>query len=48
MLFQSTTGNNIDSDETPDFKKLFLVCEVEIFEVTVNKTEVLSSFYVDF
>ena len=28
--------------------KVFLVCKVEILQVTVNKVEVLSSFYVDF
>ena len=28
--------------------KLFMVCKVEILQVTVNEIEVLSSFSVDF
>ena len=36
-LFQSTTANKIDSEHTQDYKKLFLVWEVEILQVTVNK-----------
>ena len=47
-LFQSTTANKIDSEHTRDYTKLFPVCKVEILQVTVNKIEVLSSFYADF
>ena len=43
-LFQSTTANKIDPEHTPDYTKLFLVCVVEILQVTVNKIEVLSFF----
>ena len=31
MPFQSTSANKIDSEHTRDYKKLFPVCEVEIF-----------------
>ena len=48
VLFQSTTANTIDSEHNRDHTKLFLVCKIEILQVTVNKIEVLSSFYVDF
>ena len=34
-LFQNTTANKIDSEHTRNYKKLFLVCEVEILQVTV-------------
>ena len=44
MLFQSTTVNKTDFELTRDYKKLFMVCEVEILQVTVNKIEVFSSF----
>ena len=47
-LFQSTTANKIDSEHTRDYTKLFLLCKVEILQVTVNKIEVLSSFKADF
>ena len=47
-LFQSTTANKIDSEHTWDYTKLFLVFKIEILQVTVNKIEILSSFYVDF
>ena len=30
---------------TGDYKKLFLLFKVELLQVTVNKIEVLSSFY---
>ena len=40
-LFQSTTANKIDSEQTRDYPKLFPVCKVEILQVTVNKIEVL-------
>ena len=46
-LFQSTTAKQIDSEHTRDYTKLFPICKVEIIQVTVNKIEVLSSFYVD-
>ena len=42
MLFQSTTAYKIDSEHTGDYTKLFVVCKVEILQVTVNKCEVLS------
>ena len=45
MLFKSTTANIIDSEHIRDYKKLFLVCKVEILPVTVNKTLVLSFFF---
>ena len=48
MLFQSTTANKIDSEHTPDYKTLLSVCEDETLQVTVNRIEVFSSFYVDF
>ena len=44
MLFQSATANKIDFGHNQDYKKLFLVCKVEILQVTVNKIEVKSSF----
>ena len=43
-LFQSTTAYKIDPEHTRNYTKLFLVCKVEILQVTVNKVEVLSSF----
>ena len=43
-LLQSTTAYRIDSEHTCDHTKLFLVCNDEILQVTVNKIEVLSSF----
>ena len=36
-LFQSTTSNQIDSEHTRDYTKLFLVWKVEIIQVAVNK-----------
>ena len=48
MLFQSTTANKIDSEHTPDYKRLLLVDKAEILLVTVKIIEVFSSFYVDF
>ena len=39
-----TTANEINSEHTRDYKKLFPVWEVEILQVTVNKIEVLPSF----
>ena len=48
VLFQNTAANKIDSKHTIDYKKLILVWEVDILQVTVNKIKVLSSFYVDF
>ena len=47
-LFQSTTANKIGYEHTRDYKRLLRVCKVEILQVTVNKIEVFSSFYVDF
>ena len=44
MSFQSTTAYKIDSEHTRDYTKSFLVCKAEIFQVTANKIEVLSSF----
>ena len=43
-LFRSTTVFKIDSEHIRDYMKLFLVCKVEILQVTVNKIEVVSSF----
>ena len=43
-LFRSTTAFKIDSEHIRDYMKLFLVCKVEILQVTVNKIEVVSSF----
>ena len=43
-LFQSTTAYKIDSEDTGDYTKLFLVCKIEILQVLVNEIEVLSSF----
>ena len=43
-LFQSITAYKIDSEHTTDYTKLFLVCKVEILQVTVNKVDALSSF----
>ena len=43
-LFQSTTAYKIDSEHTQDYMKLFLLCKVDILQVTVNKVEVLSYF----
>ena len=48
MLFQSIIANKIDSEHTQDYKRLLLLCEPEILQVTVNRIEVFSSFYVDF
>ena len=48
MLFQSTTANKNDSEHTQDYKRVFLVCEAEILQVTVKRIHVFSSFYVDF
>ena len=42
VLFQSTTAYKIDSEHTRDYKKLFLVCKIEILQVTVNKIKVIS------
>ena len=36
MLFQSTTANKTDSEHTQDYMKLFIVCEVEILQITVK------------
>ena len=47
-LFQSTTGNKIDLEQTRDYKRLILVCEAEISRVTVKRIKVFLSFYVDF
>ena len=47
-LFQSTTANKIDSEQTRDYKRLIPVCEAELLRVTVKRIEVFSSFYVDF
>ena len=33
----------IDSEQTPDYTNLFLLCKVGILQVTVNKIEVISS-----
>ena len=43
-LFQSTTANKIDSEQTRDYKRLIPVCEAEILRVTVKRIEVFSSF----
>ena len=43
-LFQSTTAYQIGSEHTQDYTKLFLVCKVEILQVTVNKIEVYHLF----
>ena len=43
-LFQNTTANKIDLEHTRDYKKLFPLCKIELFQVMVNKIEVLSSF----
>ena len=48
MLFQSTTANKIDSEQTRDHKRLIPYCKAEILRVTVKIIEVFSSFYVDF
>ena len=48
MLFQSTTAKKIDSEHTQDYKRLLPVCEAEILRVTVKRSEVFSSFYIDF
>ena len=42
-LLQNTTAFKIDSEHIRDYTKLFLVCKVEILQVTVNKIEALSS-----
>ena len=34
----------MDSEHIRDYTELFLVCKVEILQVTVNKIEVFSSF----
>ena len=47
-LFQSTTATKIDSEYTPDNKRLLPLCEAEILRVTVKRIEVFLSFYVDF
>ena len=47
-LFQSTKANKIDSEHTQDYKRLLLVCEAEILQVTVDRIEIFSSFYVNF
>ena len=47
-LFQSTTANKIDSENTQDYKRLLPVCEAELLRVIVKRIEVFSSFYVDF
>ena len=44
VLFQSTSAYKIDSEHIRDYMKLLSACKVEIFQVTVNKIEVLSSF----
>ena len=36
-LFQSTTANKIDSEHTQDYKRLLLVCEAEILQITVTR-----------
>ena len=43
-LLQSNIAFKIDSECTRDYLKLFLLCKVDILQVTVNKIEVLSSF----
>ena len=40
-LFKSTTACKIDFKHTGQYTKLFLVCKVEILQLTVNKIEVL-------
>ena len=47
-LFQSTTANKIDSEDTQDYMRLLPVCQTEILQVKVNRYEVFLSFYVDF
>ena len=47
-LFQSTTAGKIDSEHTPDYKRLLPVLEAEILRVTVKIIVVFSSFNVDF
>ena len=42
------TANKIDSERTQAYKRLLPVCKAEILRVTVKRTEVFSSFYVDF
>ena len=39
-----TTAYKFDSNNTRDYKKVFLVCEGEILQVAVNLIEMLSSF----
>ena len=36
-LFQRTIANKMDSEHTPDYKRLLPVCEAEILRVTVRK-----------
>ena len=36
-LFQSTTANQIDSEHTQDYKRLLLVWQAKILQVTVKK-----------
>ena len=45
-LFQSTTAYKIDSEHIQDNTKLFSLCKVEIFQVTVNKIETFIIFLV--
>ena len=47
-LFQSTTANKNDSEQTRDYKRLLPVCEAEMLRVTVKRIEVFSSFCIDF
>ena len=52
-LFQSThvlqaSAHKIYSEHTQDYKRLLPVCKAEMLQVTVNRIEVFSSFYVDF
>ena len=39
-LLQSITANKINSEHTHDYKRLLSVCEVEIYQVTINRIEV--------
>ena len=45
---KSTTAYKNDFEHTQDYKRLLPLCEAEILQVTVNRIEIFSSFYVDF
>ena len=47
-LFQSTTANKVDSEDTQDYKRLLAVCEAEILRFAVKRIESFLIFYADF